>query len=159
MLFKLLFLSLLLSTSVLMAKEEVPDFQLEIRDASNQLIDRFLIYQHQWCLHWFHSVTSIAVEDCYRIESQQLLLSHSWQPDFAAGLGHYEGRGILSEHPKGGYLISAIDEPVTHNALWLRVGSAKVAHTLVSADTQLNLSQIAAGQRLHLQLKPLHNIE
>lgn len=134
------------------AVEAGPDYQLEIRDASNQLITHFPLQHGHWCLHWRHSVTGIAVEDCYRTEAGQMQLSHSWQPDFAAGLGHFEGRGTLVSHPQGGYLIESINEPVPGNGLWIRVGSESVAHTLISADTHLNLSQLAAGQRLRLQL-------
>lgn len=136
--------------------EQLPDFQLEIRDTENNLITAFPIHNTEWCLFWNHSVTGIAVQDCYRIESEQLLLSYSWQPDFAAGLGHFEGRGTLSEHPQGGYLISNIDEPVVNNSLWLRVGSSSVAHTLVSGKTQLNLSELAVGQRILLRLNSAH---
>ena len=149
-------LSIIVFVSPIAASElisdPVSDFQLEVRDSSDNLIMAFPIFEDEWCLFWNHSVTGIAVQDCYRIEAKQLILSHSWQPDFAAGLGHFEGRGILSKHPKGGYLISDIDEPVKNNAFWLRVGSSSVAHTLVSGTTQLNLSEIAAGQRLLLQL-------
>jgi hypothetical protein len=154
----LLTLSLVLSVMTLptAASENVSDFQLEIRDTSNNLIQAFPVVNDEWCLYWNHSVTGIAVQDCYRIEAKQLLLSHSWQPDFAAGLGHFEGRGTLSEHPEGGYLISNINEPVTNNALWLRVGSRAVAHRLVSGSKELNLSEIAAGQRLLLLLHIKH---
>ncbi|TVQ72257.1 MAG: DUF1850 domain-containing protein [Oceanospirillales bacterium] len=154
----LLTLSLVLSVMTLptAASENVSDFQLEIRDTSNNLIQAFPVINDEWCLYWNHSVTGIAVQDCYRIEAKQLLLSHSWQPDFAAGLGHFEGRGTLSEHPEGGYLISDINEPVTNNALWLRVGSRAVAHRLVSGSKELNLSEIAAGQRLLLLLHIKH---
>jgi len=154
----LLTLSLVLSVMTLptAASENVSDFQLEIRDTSNNLIQAFPVVNDEWCLYWNHSVTGIAVQDCYRIEAKQLLLSHSWQPDFAAGLGHFEGRGTLSEHPEGGYLISNINEPVTNNALWLRVGSHSVAHRLVSGSRELNLSEIAAGQRLLLLLHIKH---
>lgn len=145
-------LTLLLLTFGSAAVEAGPDYQLEVRDASSQLLTNFPVHQGSWCLHWNHSVTGIAVQDCYRTEAGQMQLSHSWQPDFAAGLGHFEGRGTLVSHPQGGYLIESINEPVPGNGLWIRVGSESVAHTLVSADTHLNLSQLAAGQRLRLQL-------
>ncbi|MCD8512438.1 MAG: DUF1850 domain-containing protein [Nitrincola sp.] len=136
----------------LSASEQVSDFVLEIRDTENSTIAQIPIIDRQWCLHWNHSVTGIAVEDCYRINDRQMLLNHSWQPDFAAGLGHVEGRGELSLHPEGGYLISHIDEPVPNNLLWLRVGSNRVAHTVHTGDTQLNLSALAAGQRVQILL-------
>lgn len=136
----------------LSASEQVSDFVLEIRDTENSTIVQIPIIEQQWCLHWNHSVTGIAVEDCYRIDDRQMLLSHSWQPDFSAGLGHVEGRGELTIHPEGGYLISHIDEPVLNNLLWLRVGSNRVAHTVHTGDTQLNLSALAAGQRVKILL-------
>ena len=134
------------------AAEQQPDYTLEISNSEQQLLIRFPVHQGRWCMHWQHSVTGIAVQDCYRTENQQLLLDHSWQPDFAAGLGHFEGRGTLSSHPEGGYLIKNINEPVTDNRFWMRAGAENVAHTLVSADQRLNLSKLAAGQRLQIHL-------
>ncbi|KGK41071.1 hypothetical protein LH51_17520 [Nitrincola sp. A-D6] len=134
------------------AAEQTTDYTLEISNSEQQLLARFPIHQGNWCMHWKHSVTGIAVQDCYRTENQQMLLDHSWQPDFAAGLGHFEGRGTLTSHPEGGYLIKDIDEPVAENRFWLRAGAESVGHTLVSNDKQLNLSQLAAGQRLQIHL-------
>jgi hypothetical protein len=134
------------------AAEQQPDYTLEISNSEQQLLTRFPVHQGRWCMHWQHSVTGIAVQDCYRTENQQLLLDHSWQPDFAAGLGHFEGRGTLSSHPQGGYLIKDINEPVAENRFWMRAGAENVGHTLVSADKRLNLSKLAAGQRLQLHL-------
>ena len=147
---RLLSLALLLWASP--AAAEQPDYTLEISNSEQQLLARFPAHQGRWCMHWQHSVTGIAVQDCYRTENQQLLLDHSWQPDFAAGLGHFEGRGTLTSHPQGGYLITDINEPVADNRFWMRAGTENVGHTLVSADKRLNLSQLAAGQRLQLQL-------
>lgn len=148
---RLLSLMLLLWASPA-AAEQRPGYLLEISNSEQQLLARFPAYQGRWCMHWNHSVTGIAVQDCYRTENQQMLLDHSWQPDFAAGLGHYEGRGTLTSHPQGGYLINDINEPVADNRFWMRAGTENVGHTLVSADERLNLSQLAAGQRLQLQL-------
>ncbi|WP_417580616.1 DUF1850 domain-containing protein [Nitrincola sp.] len=150
---QLMLLSLVLLLLALpAAAEQQPVYTLEISNSKQQLLTRFPVHQGRWCMHWKHSVTGIAVQDCYRTDNQQMLLDHSWQPDFAAGLGHFEGRGTLSSHPQGGYLIEDIDEPVAENRFWLRVGAENVGHTLVSADKQLNLSKLAAGQRLQLQL-------
>lgn len=155
MLLRLFITTLLLAPLSVMAAEPISAYQLQVRDGSNRLIDHFTIQQQQWCLHWNHSVVGIAVQDCFRVDNDRLILDHSWQPDFAAGLGHFEGRGTFSEHPQGGYLIRDINEPVANNTLLLRVGSPAVAHTLVSGEDHMNLSEIAAGQRIYLQLKPL----
>lgn len=150
---QLTLLSLVLLLSVFpAAAEQQPDYTLEISNSEQQLLAQFSVYQGRWCMHWNHSVTGIAVQDCYRTEHQQLILDHSWQPDFAAGLGHFEGRGTLTSHPQGGYLIENINEPVADNRFWIRAGAENVSHTLVSADQRLNLSQLAAGQRLQIHL-------
>ncbi|QEW05961.1 DUF1850 domain-containing protein [Nitrincola iocasae] len=149
---QLILLSLALLLVIPAAAEQPTDYALEISNSEQQLLARFPIQQGNWCMHWKHSVTGIAVQDCYRTENQQMLLDHSWQPDFAAGLGHFEGRGTMTSHPEGGYLIKDINEPVAENRFWLRAGAKTVGHTLVSADQRLNLSQMAAGQRLQIRL-------
>lgn len=132
-------------------------YHLNILNSDHVILYQLPIHEDRWCLHWNHSVTGIAVEDCYQIIAEQLKLKSSWQPDFAAGLGHFEGRGTLSEHPQGGYLISEINEPVRDNRLILRVGSKDVAHSIASGNTHINLSDIAAGQRIIIKLASLQH--
>lgn len=76
--------------------------------------------QTGWCLYWNHSVTGDGVIDCYVDDLGKMVLHRAYQPDFAAGLGHYPGRGILTSAEGGGYWIEDIDEPVRGNAYVLR---------------------------------------
>lgn len=152
MLHRSLTLLLILTAFMASAEQTVSNLFLEIRDTEDKLLARIPLVDQQWCLHWNHSVTGIAIQDCYLVHAGQMQLNSSWQPDFAAGLGHVEGRGELTSHPQGGYLIRNINEPVSDNRLWLRVGSLAVGHSVHSGDTHVNLSAMAAGQRLKLQL-------
>ncbi|MDR9468677.1 DUF1850 domain-containing protein [Marinospirillum sp.] len=107
-----------------------------------------------WCLHWQHSVAGFRVRDCFRIRSGQLLLEASHQPDFAAGLGHIEGRGIQVSDGRGGYWIRDINSPVANNTLRLRVGSREVNHRLVFDDQdKVLLSEDFADQAVDLYLQ------
>lgn len=111
----------------------------------------------RWCLAWNHSVAGFTVLDCYRHADGGMWLERSHQPDFAAGLGHYEGRGELHSDGRGGYWIEHIDEPVPGNRYALRVGSPEVDHRLRwradGTERQLSLSAMAAGERVTLQLR------
>jgi hypothetical protein len=106
----------------------------------------------EWCLHWAHSVTGGAVADCFAARGGVLVLTRSYLHDFAAGLGHIPGRGTMRSAEGGGYWIEGIDEPMPEGGLVLRIGTPRVGHRLVSADGVLDLSAIAAGQRVRLVL-------
>ncbi len=106
-----------------------------------------------WCLHWNHSVTGDAVADCYVNDGGRMVLSHAYQPDFAAGLGHFPGRGTLTGAADGGYWIIDIDEPVAGDAYLLRVGQPAVRHRLVSGSAELDLSALAPGHRVTIRLR------
>lgn len=105
-----------------------------------------------WCLLWNHSVAGFTVSDCFVVSHNGLLLYSSHQPDFAAGLGHLEGRGKLASDGHGGYLITDINEPVPNNALVLRAGSMAVNHRVLYKGKETSLSQMAAGQQITLRL-------
>lgn len=106
-----------------------------------------------WCLHWYHSVVGFLVRDCFTVNSGQLTLVRSHQPDFAAGLDHVPERGILESDGKGGYIIDHIDEPVAGNRLRLRVGAQSVGHRIVSSEQEFDLSQLLAGERIEIRLR------
>lgn len=110
-----------------------------------------------WCLHWNHSVTGDGVIDCYVNDGGRMVLSHAYQPDFAAGLGHFPGRGTLTGASDGGYWITDIDEPVPGNAYRLRVGQPAVHHRLVAGRKVIDLSALAAGRRVIIRLSPVQN--
>ena len=109
--------------------------------------------EEPWCLAWNHSVAGFTVRDCFVVRAGQLLLVSSHQPDFAAGLGHFEGRGEFRPHPRGGYLIAGIDEPVPNNRLTLRVGAPSVAHRIEVGDhATINLSERVGQRRVTLRV-------
>lgn len=99
-----------------------------------------------WHLAWHHSVTGILVRDFYEFENGTMRLTHSHTPAFDAGLGHVPGRGRTESDGSGGYWILDLDERVPGDAYRLRVGSPRVAHTIVHGDTRVNLSELAAGE-------------
>jgi hypothetical protein len=106
-----------------------------------------------WCLRWNHSVTGGPVADCFVNDHGRMVLARSYLHDFAAGLGEVPGRGEAHAAPGGGYWIDHIDEPITGNALPLRVGRRSVDHRLEVGGTVHHLSALAAGQRVTLHLR------
>lgn len=105
----------------------------------------------RFCLRWNHSVTGGAVADCFRQEASGLVLERSYLHDFAAGLGHTPGRGLQRPAAEGGYWIEGIEAPLPGGALTLRVGRPAVGHRIeTAAGARLDLSALAAGQRLRL---------
>lgn len=116
------------------------------------LLDVPLDEDASWAVVWNHSVTGILVTDYYRYEGGQVLLSASHTPAFDAGLGHIPGRGRLESDGRGGYWIRDIDEPVPDNAYLLRVGSMRVNHRIEHAGISYSLSELAAGQRVRVEV-------
>jgi len=107
----------------------------------------------EWCLWWRHSVTGGAVADCFTNGGGRMILARAFLHDFAAGLGTVEGRGgRLVSAPGGGYWIEGIDEPVSGDALVLRVGAPRVGHRIEIGGKQHALSPLAAGQRVIIRL-------
>ena len=107
-----------------------------------------------WQLLWNHSVTGISVSDDYAYKEGQMMLTDSHTPSFDAGLGHIPGRGRLESDNNHGYWIKDINEPVIGNAYALRVGSKEVDHRIVHAGKVYSLSDLAAGERVILRIKP-----
>ena len=81
-----------------------------------------------------------------------MLLTDSHTPAFDAGLGHIPGRGTLSSDGDQGYWITSIDEPVPGNAYLLRVGSGAVAHRIVHDSVTYSLSEVAANERVRIEV-------
>ncbi len=107
-----------------------------------------------WHLLWNHSVTGITVSDYYAYREGQMMLTDSHTPSFDAGLGHIPGRGRLESDDAHGYWIRDIDEPVIGNAYALRVGYEEVDHRIVHAGQVYSLSDVAAGERVTIRIKP-----
>lgn len=118
-----------------------------------ELVRLPLADEPRWHLAWHHSVTGILVRDFYEFRDGTMLLTHSHTPAYDAGLGHVPGRGRAESDGAGGYWIRDLNEPVPGDAYWLRVGSERVGHTLVHAGRRVNLSALAAGQRVLIAVR------
>lgn len=116
------------------------------------LLELPLTRDPEWIIRWNHSVTGILVSDYYRLEGEQMLLTQSHAPAFDAGLGHIPGRGRVESDDRHGYWVREIDEPVPGNAYYLRIGSSRVDHRIIHAGKTYSLSQLAAGQRVRLEV-------
>lgn len=130
-----------------------------VTEQGEALVDEVAPAGSRWCIQWNHSVKLFTVLDCYRNAAGVMQLERSHQPDFAAGLGHTEGRGEQVSDGQGGYWINAINEPVADNRYVLRVGSPAVNHRVVWPDGEhppVSLSESASGQRVTIQLIEPH---
>lgn len=122
---------------------------VDVIDASGTRIAH--VDASRWCILWNHSVAGFEVSDCYELRDDQMVLSRSHQPDFAAGLGHIAGRGTQRSDGAGGYWIEGIDEVVPGNCYRLRVGSAFVDHRIVAGQITISLSALAAGESVAIR--------
>jgi hypothetical protein len=128
---------------------------VEVVDADGSSLLAFAVRaDERWCLVWNHSVAGFPVRDCFVFRPPAMVLDSSHQPDFAAGLGHLEGRGTLRSDGAGGYWIEDIDEPVPGNRLNLRVGSPAVDHRIEFGGARYSLSERAANRRVVIRLVP-----
>ena len=126
---------------------------LEVADAEGRVVFRQPVDDGaRWCLAWNHSVAGFTVRDCFAWSAGRLVLEHSHQPDFAAGLGHIPGRGVQRSDGAGGYRIEHIDQPIADNALRLRVGSAAVDHRIEYGGRVHSLSARLAGRAAVMQV-------
>ncbi|MEX2500759.1 MAG: DUF1850 domain-containing protein, partial [Trueperaceae bacterium] len=145
-------LLLLLGPSALAASPG-PEPYLVVRGPDGIVASIPLDQDPAWHLAWHHSVSGVLVRDFYAYRDGTMLLTHSHTPAYDAGLGHLPGRGRAESDGDGGYWIYDLNEPVPGGAYWLRVGSTEVAHTLVHASGEVNLSERAAGQRVRLEVE------
>ena len=106
-----------------------------------------------WCILWNHSVQLFPVTDCYENRGGAMVLTRSHQPDFAAGLGHLNGRGTQTSDGAGGYWIEGIDEPVPGNAYILRPGGPAVDHRITTTAATVSLSTAAPRARVRIALE------
>jgi hypothetical protein len=149
----LVYLTLLASAA---AQEAAPTPYLVVRDADGAELARFALDEDpRWHLAWRHSVTANLVRDYYEVRDGTMVLTQTHTPAYDAGLGHIPGRGRAESDGRGGYWIRDIDEPVPGDAYWLRVGSEQVGHTLVHGARRVNLSALAAGQRVRIAVETL----
>lgn len=126
---------------------------VEVIDADGLPLVGFTVHAgERWCLVWNHSVAGFPVRDCFVFRPPAMVLDSSDQPDFAAGLGHLEGRGKLRSDGAGGYRIEDINEPVPGNRLNLRVGSPAVDHRIEFGGVRYSLSERAANRLVVIRL-------
>ncbi len=126
--------------------------RIQVVDAGGEVRGGFQVAaDDRWCLVWNHSVTGFEVRDCFVHRPPHMLLEYSLQPDFAAGLGHVEGRGEMVSDGEGGYRIERIDEVVPGGVLRLRVGSAAVDHRIEHGAGTLSLSPDFAHRRMEIR--------
>lgn len=129
------------------------DAVVEVVDEKGTILAGFAVQPgNRWCLSWNHSVAGFPVRDCFVFQPPHMLLESSHQPDFAAGLGHVAGRGVLRPDGRGGYQIDAINEPVTGNRLILRVGAPAIDHRIEFQGRVFSLSDTVANRRVEIRL-------
>ncbi|WP_192037158.1 DUF1850 domain-containing protein [Halomonas sp. YLGW01] len=147
---------LIVAASPALADGSDEDRLLQVRDRHGTLLVSLPMPEGEgWCLEWNHSVEGFPVLDCYRNQQGRMVLERSHQPDFAAGLGHVPGRGRQVSDGEGGYWIEEIQEPVPGDRYLLRVGALRVDHRLIREGRTISLSELAAGQRVSIGLRPL----
>ena len=128
------------------------DLRIILADTGAELARLPLPDPPEWCVLWRHSVKGFEVSDCYAARDGRMVLVRSHQPDFAAGLGHIEGRGTLTGDGFGGYIIDGIDEAVPGNAYILRPGGPAVDHRIRTAGAEISLTRLAQRQRVLIAL-------
>lgn len=128
---------------------------LQVTDDTGEPVASFPLEPGQrWCLSWNHSVAGFTVRDCFAWRPPELVLTDSHQPDFAAGLGHIQGRGMQRSDGAGGYRIEHIDQALPDNRLALRVGSTAVDHRIDVGGRVHSLSATHAGRKVVLHMQP-----
>jgi hypothetical protein len=122
---------------------------VEVRSAGRCLLFLPLADGEPLDLTWRHSVDGILVRDRFTQRAGSLVLTASYMPFFAAGLGEIAGRGHVVGTADHGLAIVDLEEPLP-DGLPLRVGGAQVAHTLQHRGQHHNLSARVPHQRVGL---------
>ena len=102
-------------------------------------------------IRYIHSVDIKPVFEIFEVTREgKLVIKDTYFRMFGAGMGYISGRGKLGSD---GYWIwiRDINDPV--NGFILRVGSPKVAHTLLYRGREINLSNTWAGRKIQFLLK------
>lgn len=146
-----LLLTLLLGLGAASGQGDTPYLRVTGNDG-DELLELSLEDKPCWVVQWNHSVTGVLVSDYYRLDGREMMLTDSHTPAFDAGLGHIPGRGRLESDDNHGYWIRDIDEAVPGNGYFLRVGSLEVDHRIVHGDDSYSLSQMAAHQRVRIEV-------
>ncbi|OQY58656.1 MAG: hypothetical protein B6245_10700 [Desulfobacteraceae bacterium 4572_88] len=127
-----------------------PAPHLLVRDYVSQkiLLDLPVRYGDSFTIRYIHSVDISPVFEVFRIEKGTgLVLEETYFRMFGAGMGHWQGHGILT-HDGTWTRIQDINDKV--GRFILRVGSKGVDHTILFGEQAINLSDIAAGRRVEI---------
>lgn len=125
---------------------------LEVREwgSGRVLLGLPLNQGETFTLRYIHSVDHTPVFEIFELDPEgKLALQATYFKMFGAGMGHWEGRGYVDFDGTWTW-IRDIHE--TLGSFILRVGSPQVDHTLLYRGSEIHLSRIWAGQRLHFEV-------
>jgi hypothetical protein len=122
-------------------------------DADTPILVLPLAPGERFCLHYYHSVENTPIwEDHSMDRSGTIFIEEERYEKFGAGMGKMPGIGQMVQ--KGKY-EAIVDMHYPVNTFVLRVGSPKVAHTLIWRGRQFNLSKQFAHQRVWFSGRPV----
>jgi hypothetical protein len=125
---------------------------LSIRDCrSGRIVLEIPVsYGQPFVLRYTHSVDLTPVFEVFRpVKDRGILLVETYFRMFGAGMGHWEGHGVVVEE-EGWIRIKDIDRML--GSFFLRVGSRGVDHTLLVNGKEWDLSGIAEGRLVEIAL-------
>jgi hypothetical protein len=107
-------------------------------------------YDRPFSMRYIHSVDRSPVFEVFRpTKDRGLLLVETYFRMFGAGMGHWEGHGVVVEE-EGWIRIKDIDRPL--GSFLLRIGSRGVDHTLLVDGKEWNLSALAEGRLVEIAI-------
>jgi hypothetical protein len=122
-------------------------------DADTPILVLPLAPGERFCLHYYHSVENTPIwEDHSMDRSGTIFIEEERYEKFGAGMGKMPGIGQMVQ--KGKY-EAIVDMHYPVNTFVLRVGSPKVAHTLIWRGRKFNLSKQFAHQRVWFSGRPV----
>ena len=105
-----------------------------------------LAYGQSFTIRYIHSVDRSPVFEVFEAKKGVgLVLRETYFRMFGAGMGHWEGHGIIVQEDQW-MKIKDINRSL--GSFVLRVGSKEVAHTILMDEKEWNLSQRASGRRV-----------
>jgi hypothetical protein len=125
---------------------------LLVRDYSSKeiILKTPFDYGETFAIRYIHSVDQTPVFEVFTAKKGQgLVLKETYFRMFGAGMGHWEGHGKIVQE---GQWIKIKDIHQSLGSFILRVGSQRVAHTILMGEKEWNLSQQAAGRRVEVMI-------
>lgn len=123
-------------------------FSLELKDpSSEEVILRIPLHLDEtFTIRYIHSVDHTPVFEVFELDQEgNLVLQSTYFKMFGAGMGHWEGRGVVAFDGRWTW-IKDIHE--TLGSFVLRVGGTTVDHTILYRDQEIHLSEKWAERRL-----------